>query len=39
MNMEADPIGTVVVIETATNTIAKIIEVENYPTGIATNAK
>lgn len=36
---EGDPPGTVTVIDTRTNTIEKIIEVEAYTTGIGTNAR
>ncbi|MDZ7772537.1 MAG: YncE family protein [Balneolaceae bacterium] len=36
---EGDPPGTVTVIDTQTNTIAKIIEVEAYTTGIGTRAR
>lgn len=36
---EGDPPGTVTVIDTRTNTIEKIIEVEAYPSGIGTNAR
>lgn len=35
-NLGGDPPGTVVVIDTATREIVKVLEVENYPTGIGT---